>query len=54
MMGLRPIRNGYKDDTSGEWNDTKSFSPSDLAVISQLSTQGFQAIGELKSQSCGR
>jgi hypothetical protein len=48
------IRNSYKDDASGEWKDTTSFSPTDLAVLAQLSAQAFQAIGELKSQSRGR
>ena len=48
------ISNSYKDDATGEWKDTKSFSPTDLAVLSQLSSQAFQAIGELKSQSRGR
>jgi hypothetical protein len=48
------IRNSYKDDKSGEWKETTSFSPTDLAVLAQLSSQGFQAIGELKSQSRGR
>jgi hypothetical protein len=48
------ISNSYKDDASGEWKDTKSFSPTDLAVLSQLSSQAFQAITELKSQSRGR
>jgi hypothetical protein len=47
------IRNSYKDDKSGEWKETKSFSPTDLAVLSQLSTQAFQAITELKSQGRG-
>ena len=48
------ITNSYKDDATGEWKDTKSFSPTDLAVVAQLSSQAFQAIGELKSQSRGR
>lgn len=48
------ISNSYKDDASGEWKETKSFSPTDLAVLSQLSSQAFQAIGELKSQGRGR
>jgi hypothetical protein len=47
------ISNSYKDDASGEWKDTKSFSPTDLAVLSQLSSQAFQAIGELKWQGRG-
>jgi hypothetical protein len=48
------IRNSYKDNDSGEWKETSSFSPTDLAVVSQLSSQAFQAITELKSQSRGR
>ena len=48
------IRNSYKDNESGEWKETSSFSPTDLAVLSELSGQAFQAIGELKSQSRGR
>jgi hypothetical protein len=48
------IRNSYKDNDSGEWKETSSFSPTDLAVLSQLSGQAFQAITELKSQSRGR
>jgi hypothetical protein len=47
------IRNSYKDD-AGEWKDTTSFSPTDLAVLAQLSGQAFQAIGELKAQGRGR
>ena len=48
------IRNSYKDDKSGEWKETKSFSPTDLAVLSELSSQAFQEIAALKSQSRGR
>jgi len=48
------IRNSYKDNDSGEWKETSSFSPTDLAVLSQLSGQAFQAITELKFQSRGR
>jgi hypothetical protein len=48
------IRKSYKDEATGEWKDTSSFNPTDLAVLSQLSSQAFQAIGELKSQSRGR
>ncbi len=47
------IRNSYKDQ-AGDWKETKSFSPTDLAVLSQLSGQAFQAITELKTQSRGR
>jgi hypothetical protein len=48
------IRNSYKDDKTNEWKETTSFSPTDLAVLAQLSGQAFQAITELKSQSRGR
>jgi hypothetical protein len=48
------ISNSYKDDASGEWKAATSFSPTDLAVLAQLSAQAFQAITELKSQSRGR
>src|SRR5271170_5052759 len=48
------IRNSYKDDKSGEWKETKSFSPTDLAVVSQLAGQAFQEIVQLKQQSRGR
>jgi hypothetical protein len=48
------IRNSYKDDASGEWKETSSFSPADLAVVSQLSSMAFQEIVQLKSQSRGR
>ena len=47
------IRNSYKEE-SGEWKETKSFSPTDLAVLAQLSGQAFQAIGALKSQARDR
>lgn len=48
------IRKSYKDDTSGDWKETSSFSPTDLAVVSQLSSQAFQAITEFKAQGRGR
>lgn len=48
------IRNSYKDDNSGEWKETTSFSPTDLAVLSQLASQAFQEIGHLKSQARGQ
>lgn len=48
------IRNSYKDDASGEWKETTSFSPADLAVLAQLSSQAFQSIVELKAQGRGR
>jgi hypothetical protein len=44
------IRNSYKDDKSGEWKETTSFSPTDLAVLSQLASQSFQEIGQLKQE----
>ena len=48
------IRNSYKDENSGEWKETSSFSPTDLAVVAQLTGQAFQAITELKAQNRGR
>jgi hypothetical protein len=48
------IRKSYKDEKSGEWKESSSFSPTDLAVVSQLSSQAFQAITELKAQNRGR
>ena len=47
------IRNSYKD-ADGSWKETKSFSPTDLAVLAQLSTQAFAEIGKLKQQGRGR
>jgi hypothetical protein len=38
------ISNSFKDDATGDWKETKSFSPTDLAVVSQLSSHAFQAI----------
>jgi hypothetical protein len=48
------IRNSYKEDKSGEWKETTSFSPTDLAVVSQLTSQAFQEIVQLKSQRRAR
>ena len=48
------IRKSYKDERSGEWKESTSFNPTDLAVLAQLSGQAFQAIGELKAQGRGR
>lgn len=47
------IRKSYKDEKSGEWKETSSFSPVDLAVVAQLSSQAFQAIGEFRAQGRG-
>jgi hypothetical protein len=33
------IRNSYKDEASGDWKDTTSYSPADLAVASQLTSR---------------
>ena len=35
-------RNSDKDDASGKWKETTNFSPTDLAVVSQLTSQAFQ------------
>ena len=43
------IRNSYKDHKSGKWRQTTSFTPEDLAVVIQLSTQAFQEIARQKT-----
>lgn len=43
------IRNSYKDHKSGEWKETTSFTPEDLAVVVHLSTQAFQEIARQKT-----
>jgi hypothetical protein len=48
------ISNSYKDDKSGEWKETKSFSPTDLLVVGELSRQAFAKISELKQQGRAR
>jgi hypothetical protein len=45
------IRNTYKDEKSDEWRETSNFSPTDLAVLAQLSGQAFQEIVRLKQQN---
>ena len=42
------ISNSYKDDKSGEWKTTTSFSPTDLLVVGELSRQASAKITELK------
>jgi hypothetical protein len=37
------IRKSYKDEKSGDWKETTSLSPTDLAVVSQLSSRFRQA-----------
>ena len=48
------IRNSYKDEKADEWKETANFSPTDLAVLAQLSGQAFQEIVRLKQQSRGK
>jgi hypothetical protein len=48
------ISNSYKDDKSGEWKTTHSFSPTDLLVVGELARQAFVKITELKQQSRSR
>jgi len=42
--------NSYKDEKSGEWKTTASFSPTDLLVAGELARQAFAKITELKQQ----
>jgi hypothetical protein len=48
------ISNSYKDDKSGEWKPTTSFSPTDLLVVAELSRQAFAEIAKLKQQGRAR
>jgi hypothetical protein len=48
------ITNSYKDDKSGEWKTTSSFSPTDLLVVGELARQAFAKITELKQQGRSR
>ncbi len=48
------ITNSYKDDQSGEWKTTSSFSPTDLLVVGELGRQAFAKITELKQQGRAR
>jgi hypothetical protein len=48
------ISNSYRDDKSGEWKQTASFSPTDLLVVGELARQAFAKITELKQQGRGR
>jgi hypothetical protein len=45
------IRNSYKGEKADEWRETTTFSPSDLAILAQLSGQAFQEIVRLKRQN---
>jgi hypothetical protein len=48
------ISNSYKDDKSGEWKTTSSFSPTDLLVVGELAREAFVKITELKQQGRAR
>lgn len=48
------ISNSYKDEKSGEWKATASFSPTDLLVVAELSREAFAEITKLKQQSRAR
>jgi hypothetical protein len=48
------ISNSYKDEKSGDWKETKSFSPTDLLVVAELSRQAFAEISKLKQQGRAR
>jgi hypothetical protein len=34
----------YEDGASGKWKETTNFSPTDLAVVSQLTSQAFPGV----------
>jgi hypothetical protein len=48
------ITNSYKDDKSGDWKTSASFSPTDLLVVGELARQAFAKITELKQQARAR
>ena len=48
------ISNSYKDEASGEWKQTSSFSATDLLVVGELGRQAFAKITELKQQGRAR
>jgi hypothetical protein len=48
------ISNSYKDEKSGEWKTSSSFSPTDLLVVGELGRQAFAKIAELKQQGRAR
>ena len=48
------ITNSYKDEKSGEWKTTGSFSPTDLLVASELAREAFAEITRLKAQGRSR
>jgi hypothetical protein len=45
------ISNSYKDDKSGEWKTTASFSSADLLVVGELARQAFAEIFKLKQRA---
>jgi hypothetical protein len=48
------IGNSYKDEKSGEWKTSASYSPTDLLVVGELGRQAFAKITELKQQGRAR
>ncbi len=48
------ITNSYKDDKTGEWKETTSFSPTDLLVVAELAREAFADIVKLKQQGRAR
>ncbi len=48
------ISNSYKDDKSGDWKPTSSFSPTDLLVAAELAREAFAEITKLKQQGRSR
>jgi len=48
------ISNSYRDEASGEWKNTNSFSVTALLVVVELARQAFAEITKLKQQGRGR
>jgi hypothetical protein len=45
------ISNSFRDEKSGEWKTTTSYSPTDLLVVAELAHQAFAEIIRLKQQN---
>jgi len=54
IMYNTTIRNSYKDDKTGEWRETTSFSQTDLLVVAELAREAFADIAKLKQQGRAR
>jgi hypothetical protein len=54
VMYNTTIGNSYKDEKTGEWKPTNSYSPTDLLVLAELASQAFVDANKLKQQGRAR